>query len=137
MNRKLAIEWLKASYSDLVLIAEIIDNDFLTHMIAFHSQQSIEKAFKAIMGYHNQPIPKKHDLLLLKNKIQNYISVNDEGMLDQINEIYIDSRYPAELGLLPNGKPGLTKAKDFYEFAQSIFDAVCVILGIDKNELKQ
>ena len=50
MNRKLAIEWLKASYSHLVLIAEIIDNDFLTHMIAFHSQQSIEKAFKAIMG---------------------------------------------------------------------------------------
>jgi len=29
MNRKLAIEWLRASYSDLVLIAEIIDNDTL------------------------------------------------------------------------------------------------------------
>jgi len=47
----------------------------------------------------------------LKSKIENYISVNDEGMLDEINEIYIDSRYPADLGLLPYGKPTLEDAK--------------------------
>ena len=57
-------------------------------------------------------------------------------MLDEINEIYIDSRYPADLGLLPYGKPTLEDAKEFYEFAQSIFDTVCAILGIDKNELQ-
>jgi hypothetical protein len=46
-KRELAIAWLKASYSDLVLIEEIVHNDYLSHMVAFHSQQSIEKSYNS------------------------------------------------------------------------------------------
>ena len=59
MKIEIAQEWLKASYSDLVLIEEIINNDFLTHMVAFHSQQSLEKTFKSVLEFNNQPVPKK------------------------------------------------------------------------------
>jgi len=42
-NHSMAIEWIKASAIDLKVIQEIIDNESLTSMTAFHSQQSIEK----------------------------------------------------------------------------------------------
>jgi len=135
MKIKIALEWLKSSYSDLVLIGEIIDNDFLTHMVAFHSQQSLEKTFKAILEFNNQKVPKKHDLLLLKDKTEEFIEIYEEDILEDLNELYIDSRYTGELGLLPSGKPSLEKAKEFYKFAQSIFDKVCDTLNIDKSEL--
>ncbi len=47
-NLSMAKEWLKASMLDLNVIKEIINIDTLTSMIAFHSQQSIEKCLKAI-----------------------------------------------------------------------------------------
>ena len=39
------------------------------------------------------------------------------------------------MGLLPNGKPTLEEAKEFYEFAQNIFDKVCSQLNINKSEI--
>ena len=45
---------------DLKVIQEIIDNESLTSMTAFHSQQSIEKSLKAILEYNNQDVPKIH-----------------------------------------------------------------------------
>jgi len=39
------------------------------------------------------------------------------------------------MGLLPNGKPTLEEAKEFYEFAQNIFDKVCCQLNINKSEI--
>lgn len=35
--------WLNAAEEDLIVIAEIKENAFLTNMVAFHSQQAIEK----------------------------------------------------------------------------------------------
>jgi len=41
------------------------------------------------------------------------------------------------MGLLPHGKPTLENAKEFYEFAQDIFNQVCIILDIDPEEIKK
>lgn len=49
-------------------------------------------------------------------------------MLDKLNKLYIDSRYPSDLGLLPYGKPTLADAKMFYQFAKEIFDKVKAFL---------
>ena len=51
-------EWLKSAADDLLLIKEIIDNPFLTHLSAFHAQQSIEKSFKALLEFHQLSVPK-------------------------------------------------------------------------------
>ncbi|MEA2072081.1 MAG: HEPN domain-containing protein [Campylobacterota bacterium] len=137
MKKQIAFEWMKASYSDLILIGEIIDNNFLTHMVAFHSQQSLEKSFKAILEYHNEKVPKKHDLLLLKSKIEDYIQIDDENILEDLNELYIESRYPGELGLLPSGKPSSIKAEEFFDFTQDIFNKICIILKIEKSSMQR
>jgi len=39
------LNWLKFAQSDLETIKEIIHNEDLTHVTAFHSQQCIEKSF--------------------------------------------------------------------------------------------
>ena len=46
----------------------------------------------------------------------------DTNIFDQINELYIDSRYPTDLGILPEGKPSTQNARDFFCFAQKLYD---------------
>ena len=52
-----------------------------------------------------------------------------------LDELYIESRYPGDMGLLPNGKPRVEDAKEFYVFASSLFEEVFEILEIDKKEV--
>jgi len=42
--------------------------------------------------------------------------------LDQINQVYIDTRYPADFGLLPEGKPSEEKIQKFIEEAEKILN---------------
>ena len=75
VNRTLAIEWLRASYLDIENLKYIKDVEYLTPMIAFHSQQAIEKSFKAIIVFYDNKIPKQHDLLKLKTMLN--ITLNE------------------------------------------------------------
>jgi len=40
----------------------------------------------------------------------------------------INSRYPSKIGLLPYGKPTLEDAKEFFDFANMIYDKIINIL---------
>ncbi len=51
--KHITAEWLKSAKSDLDTIEEILSNDQLSHVVAFHSQQCIEKTFKAIIEEHS------------------------------------------------------------------------------------
>jgi len=44
--KKLTEEWLKAAKDDLNVIERIIDDVHLSHIVAFHAQQCIEKVFQ-------------------------------------------------------------------------------------------
>jgi len=134
MGKELAKEWLKASYSDLLVIEGIIDNEFLTHMIAFHAQQSIEKSFKSLLQADDIKIPRIHKLQNLVSRVNVKIEIDIE-ILKILDELYIESRYPSAFGLLPYGKPTLDDVKKFYETAQSFFDEVCIVLDVSQNEL--
>ena len=136
MKHNLATEWLKASYSDIIVIDSIVNSEAITHMTAFHSQQSVEKSLKAILEFYGTNVPKKHDVRMLKKLVATYITIEDDYILDSLNTLYIDSRYPGEMGLLPNGKPTLEDAKEFYEFALDIFNRVCKLLEINPEDLK-
>ncbi len=128
MNKTMAIEWLKSASDDLKLIEEIIHNDYFTHMVAFHAQQAVEKSLKAMLEYNNRKIPKKHDLILLKSQVLDLLEIIEDDILDSLNRLYIESRYPGDLGLMPNGKPDIEDAKIFYEFAKSIYKKVESVL---------
>jgi HEPN domain-containing protein len=127
-------EWLKSAYSDLRSIKYIIKDDFLTHVVAFHSQQAVEKTLKAVIEYKNKRVPRVHKLQNLIHRIDIDI-VFEESILETLDELYIDSRYPGDIGLLPHGKPTLNDAKAFYDFSQTLFEDICKVLDIDINEL--
>jgi HEPN domain-containing protein len=123
--RKQAKSWMEAASSDLILIEEIQDNELLTHMVAFHSQQAIEKIFKAVLEENEERVPKTHDLTTLSEKINKLLNIGfDYDILDQMNELYIEARYPTDLGLLPNGKPTKEVANQFYKYAKDLYELV-------------
>ncbi len=133
-NKFQTIEWLKAEKDDLDSISYLIEVDHLTNIVAFHSQQAIEKSFKAVLEYYGLPLIKTHNLEKLYKQIKDFIDINYE-QLELINELYIDSRYPSDFGLLPYGKPTLKDAQEFYNFAKEIFYKVCEILDVKEEDL--
>ncbi len=131
MDNKLPAEWLKAAYADLRVIEHIVDDEFLTHIVAFHAQQTIEKSLKAILEYESKRVPRVHKLQNLISKIDRELPLDNE-ILEILDELYIDSRYPNDMGLLPYGKPTMEDAIVFYDFSRNIFDIVCDTLKIDR-----
>lgn len=129
-------EWMRAAYDDLLTIQEIIENNALTHIVAFHSQQCIEKTLKAILEEHEIDTPKIHSLVRLKKLLPFQIDRLDTTLLERLDELYIDSRYPGDMGLLPYGKPTSEDAQQFFDFAQSIFNNICMALNISMDEIK-
>ena len=120
--KKQAESWLESAKSDLLVIEGIIENDLLTHMVAFHAQQAIEKTLKAVLEEKDQRISKTHNLTVLSENVLKEIEYEfDLDLIDQLNELYIESRYPTELGLLPSGKPTKEISEKFYEYAKQIF----------------
>lgn len=51
-------------------------------------------------------------------------------MLDRLDAVYIESRYPGEMGLLPHGKPTQAEAKCFYNFARKFYRQVQTALKV-------
>jgi hypothetical protein len=48
---------------------------------------------------------------------------------DLLDQLYIDARYPGELGLLPHGKPTIVESQKFYLLAKQVYDTaynVCI-----------
>ena len=123
--KKQAEHWLNAAKDDLIVINEIIQNEHLTHMVAFHAQQAIEKSFKAILEEKETRVPRIHNIINLKGKIEKYIELDiEQEIFDQINELYIDARYPTNLGLLPDGKPSKEIANKFSNTANIIYENI-------------
>lgn len=118
-------EWFKAAQMDLMTIEEIKDNEHLTTIIAFHSQQCIEKVFKAVIEEYDLGEYKIHSLIKLRTIVAGVLPLQfDEDVLGLINQLYIESRYPGDLGLLPTGRPSVKQAQIFYETARQIYDDV-------------
>ena len=132
--RLMTNEWLKAASDDLLSIEKLIVVEHLSHIVAFHAQQAIEKSFKSLFEEFQIEIPKIHKLINLHKILEEKIKDIDEIMLYRLDQLYIESRYPGDLGLLPNGKPTREDAKMFYDFAILIFSRICDLLGVDKNE---
>lgn len=120
--KKITSEWLLSAESDLLLVKEIINNENLTHLSAFHSQQAIEKSFKAIIEEFDLGVIKTHSLETLYYKIKNKISIPfNYDQLAILDQLYIDSRYPGQLGLLPHGRPSVSEAKEFFSLAEMLY----------------
>ena len=123
--KQITAEWLKSAQDDLITIEEIINNERLTYIVAFHAQQAIERSFKAVLEEKEQHITRVHDLFNLYSRVKIEIGLElDKENIRKLNEMYIDSRYPGDMGLLPNGEPSVDEAKAFFQFAQSVYNDI-------------
>ncbi len=118
-------DWLNFAEVDLKSCGKLLEDDFLTNSVAFPSPQTIEKCFKAVYEESGKSIPRIHNLLTLYNGIPEEYSIDlDEDLLEKTDEVYIESRYPGDIGILANGKPSVSEAKELYEFAGLVYDLV-------------
>ncbi len=121
--RKATAEWLRSAEMDLENVAQIVHLEHLTPVAAFHAQQCVEKCFKAVLEEYSKKVPKDHSTLRLYGLIKDLVAIDvDMGVLTDLDDLYIESRYPGELGLLPGGKPTLADAREFFEVAKNIHD---------------
>ena len=120
--KKATAEWLKSAEMDLETLDQISNLEHLTPIAAFHAQQCVEKCFKAVLEENSKKVLKEHSTLRLYGLIKKLIEIDVEiALLTDLDDLYIEARYPGELGLLPSGKPTLEDIKQFYELAQTIY----------------
>jgi HEPN domain-containing protein len=123
-------QWLELADADLRAAATLSADASLTAAAAFHCQQAVEKAFKAIMEEKGVPLVKTHDLGRLLGIIQQVAVIDvDEDRLDILNQVYVSSRYPADLGMLPGGQPSSAEVQEMHAFARGIVQRVTTLLG--------
>lgn len=123
--KKVTEEWLTAAEDDLFVIEKITSDERLPHMVAFHSQQCVEKSLKAVIEEYEIGSVRIHNLERLFEIVRDLVNIEaDSMMIEMLDKLYIDSRYPGDLGLLPYGKPSQEHARRFYAFAKGIHETV-------------
>lgn len=127
-------DWLNAASTDLKAIVRLEGDQDLTGVLSFHAQQCIEKAFKAVLEEFGESSHKIHNLVTLYAIVSKHASIEvDEDLLDILNKLYIDSRYPGAFGWLPDGLPTLKESQEFAQTAQHVFSALSEILSLIKG----
>lgn len=125
MTAKLPEIWLKYASDDLQS-AEVLFKEGIYNMVCFHSQQAIEKLFKSFIATYYQEIPRIHNLIRLHKICEDLhgsqLNLDEEGLIF-LNDVYIDSRYPADFGILSSGQPDKEEARKAYNNAKDM-DAV-------------
>ena len=73
--KKITEDWLLSAEADLLIIERIHGFPELTHQVAFHAQQAVEKSFKAVIEENNLGFCKIHSLETLLGIIGNKIEI--------------------------------------------------------------
>lgn len=122
MTIKLSELWLQYALDDRKS-AQVLLKEKIFNMVCFHSQQVAEKLFKSLIASFNKEIPRTHNLVRLHNICEDLlgykIDIDNEALIF-LNDVYIDSRYPADFGLLPSGQTGAEEAEKAYVYAKKI-----------------
>jgi HEPN domain-containing protein len=122
-------EWLDRAREDLDVALEIISREHLTNMVAFHSQQAVEKSIKGIIEEFEIGFVKIHNLERLLGIVKKQMNLDvDLDIIKRLDEVYTSTRYPSDLGLLPSGKPTIQDAKELFDFAEEFYRNVEKIL---------
>jgi len=101
-------KWLDFAIEDYQAI-EILWNagNKLYRTICFHAQQYVEKVLKGILENKGESPPRTHDVNTLAIRCKELgcrIPLSETEILF-LSSVYIDARYPPDVGLLPKGEP--------------------------------
>lgn len=128
--RKLAENWIAYAYADLRAAEKLEGDHELSGIATFHCQQCVEKSLKAMLALHCTQIPRIHDLVTLHKRVTEVEPPPmDVSELLQLNDAYIDVRYPIDPSASARTTPSPQKTREFvalatrvYEFCRSKFD---------------
>ena len=100
-------------------------------------KNEVEKLFKSFIATYYQEIPRIHNLIRLHQVCEDLhgsqLNLDEEGLIF-LNDVYIDSRYPADFGILPSGQPDKEEARKAYNYAKDMD----VVLGpMIRKRIKQ
>jgi HEPN domain-containing protein len=134
--KKQVEDWFFFAERDLKTAERIIDEeDPFTNIIAFHCQQAVEKYQKAYLIGNGIPLKKTHDLILLNNMIKEIkdLGINEDKLI-LIKQVYSETRYHGDIGLLPDDLPSVEQVKEFIEFAREVKEIITKELTPNSSE---
>jgi HEPN domain-containing protein len=118
-------QWLDFAKTDLRSCENNLSDEYVTNIVAFHSQQAVEKAFKALLEEKEIPVPRVHNLIRLHSFTEQFlIEPIDLSVLDALDSVYTSSRYPGDIGLITTGKPTPAEGKELYDSAKKIVEII-------------
>lgn len=123
--------WLEFADRDISAARALQHNDYVANVVLFHCQQCVEKCLKAILEEKEIEVPKIHSVVRLYGIICEKVPLTiklDDSHLNLIDDIYIDTRYPSGMGILPSGFPTNETAKEILEITQVIYDNISNLL---------
>lgn len=93
-------EWLRYARGDLALARTRLPDVDLS-LLAFHAQQTAEKAIKAVMIQHGVQFPYIHDLAPLLDRLRhNGVHISEHvAEADRLSRYAVLARYPLEGGV--------------------------------------
>ena len=128
-------QWLEFAQTDLRSCENNLNDEFVTNVVAFHAQQAVEKAFKALIEEKGIRMSRIHNLIRLHELTESFlISAIEETELEMLDSIYTSSRYPGNIGLLSTGKPSMAEGKELYEIALKIYSILVQSIEMGKNQ---
>ena len=134
--RKLARNWLDYARSDLTAARHLSSAEGLGAVASFHCQQCIEKSLKSLLEFHDRTVPRIHDLITLHGQVSEIETIPlDENILRQINDTYIDTRYPLSGLDVVVSEPSSDKVKQFIETTETVLYYVSrIVVPTDESE---
>jgi HEPN domain-containing protein len=99
---QIVAEWLAKAEMDLSSAMYLSKMKPLPkEIIGFHCQQAIEKCMKSLFVYFNKEPPRIHNLLTLKQMLDEFISIPniDISILAQLTPFAVEFRYPMQIEL--------------------------------------
>ena len=123
--KKATLAWLELADRDLKAAIKLAEDNYLANLALFHCQQCIEKCMKALLEENGINPPRIHSVHrlweIVKEDTGTIIPLSEEEM-DTIDNIYTDTRYPGNLGLLPSGFPSQDLATEIIKVANKVLD---------------
>ncbi len=120
---EIAENWLTFALDDYKIVDKLIsDGETFYRTICFHSQQYVEKILKGILEHIGSIPPKTHDIQILARLVDQKgfkVPLTKEEMVF-LKSVYIESRYPPDVGLLPKGEPDMHDAEYAYKIIKKI-----------------
>lgn len=122
-------DWLEVAGEDLSCARILLSQDSCYNMVAFHCQQTIEKALKSYILLKSGQLMDGHNLTWLCKRAMRYDREFDQW-LDEcaaLNHCYIETRYPADIPLAldyPDVNQFHRMAKEMYLFICAEVDEI-------------